>query len=87
MAKANSAARQARSSLRKNIHNHSIKSRIRSGLRQLDEMLKTEPQKAKDHGKEVVSWLDRAAKTCVLHTNTARRHKAKVMAKLRAISK
>jgi small subunit ribosomal protein S20 len=87
MPKAKSAIKQARASLRKRAHNQSIKHRISSGIRQFQQMLKENPQGAREHAKSVVSWLDRAAKTRVLHVNTARRHKASVMAKLQAIAK
>ncbi len=82
-----SAAKQARSGERKRIRNQSAKSRIRSGLIRFADLLKTNPQQARDHGRQVVSWLDRAAKSQVLHVNAARRYKTRVMAHLQKLNK
>ncbi len=87
MSKANSAAKQARSSQRKRLRNQSVKQQIRSGLRHFNELLKTDPAKVREQGRRVVSWLDRAAKTRVLHANAARRHKARIMARMPAAAK
>ena len=83
--KVKSAAKQARSSQRKNIRNQFIQNRIRSGLRRFSELAKSDPKNAVQQGRQVVSWLDRAAKSGVLHVNASRRHKAKVMAQLQTI--
>lgn len=87
MPKAKSAAKQARASQRKRLRNHSAKSRIRTGLRDLNELLTKDPKSARTQGYQVVSLLDRAAKSQILHVNTARRYKARVMAQLKALAK
>lgn len=79
MPKARSAQKQARASERKRIHNQSVKSRIRSGLRSFFQLAKENPTNVREQGRHVVSLLDRAAKTRVLHVNTARRYKTRVM--------
>ena len=82
-----SAAKQARASKRKYTRNQSIKSRIRSGLTRFQTLAKEDPQTAREQAKQVVSWLDRAAKSNVMHRNTARRFKARVMSQLQALAK
>ena len=84
--KKSSAARQARSSERKRLHNQSVKNRIRSGLRHFSEIVQKNPQEAKKHGCQVISWIDRAAKTRVFHQNAARRYKARLMAQLQKLT-
>jgi small subunit ribosomal protein S20 len=85
MPKAKSAIKQARSSQRKRLRNQSIENRIRSGLRQFHQLLKSDPQNARTQGRQVVSWLDRASKSKVIHPNNARRHKTRIMAQMKAI--
>ncbi|MDD2707916.1 MAG: 30S ribosomal protein S20 [Verrucomicrobiae bacterium] len=95
MAKANSAAkkktsaaaRQARASLRKRLHNQTVRNRIRSGLRGLDEVIKGDAQKAVERIREIISWIDRAAKTGVLHSNAASRYKSRLMLRMKMIKK
>lgn len=87
MPKAKSAAKQARSSERKRLRNQSVKNKIRSGLRRFSQLLKSDPKNAKDQGRQIISLLDRASKNKVLHFNTARRYKARVMAQMWAASK
>jgi len=82
-----SAAKQARVSQRKRLHNQSAKNRIRSGLRRFHDLFQADPQRARDQARQVISWLDRAAKSRVLHPNAARRHKARVMAYLQKLIK
>jgi len=87
MPKAKSAAKQARSGQRKHLRNQAIQNRIRSGIQRFRMLLSHDPAGARQHGSQVVSWLDRAAKSQVLHPNTARRHKARIMKQLFAIVK
>ncbi len=82
MPKANSAAKQARASQRKRQRNQAVKSRIRSGLKRFEQLLKGDVAAAKLQARQVVSWLDRAAKSRVLHVNAARRYKSRIMARL-----
>jgi small subunit ribosomal protein S20 len=74
-----SAAKQARSSLRKKERNHSVQSRIRTGLTRFSELASKKDDSAAAAGRQVVSWLDRAAKTGVIHQNKANRVKARIM--------
>jgi len=87
MPKAKSAEKQARASERRRLHNRSIKGKIRTGMRHFLQLLKIDPAKAREQGQKVVSMLDRAAKTRVLHVNTARRHKTKMMARMQSLAK
>ncbi len=87
MPKAKSAEKQARSSQRKRLQNHSVKSTIRNGLSRLAVLLTSDPKAARTHGYHIVSLLDRAAKTRVLHVNATRRYKARVMSRLNALPK
>ncbi len=87
MPKVSSAAKQARASERKRLRNQSAKSNIRSGLRQFYQLLKSNPPAAKEHGCKVISLLDRASKSKILHFNTTRRYKSRIMTQLQAVSK
>ena len=87
MPKAKSAEKQARASQRKRIHNQATKSKLRSAMGRFFEFKKTDAKIAAEKAREVVSLLDRAAKTRVLHVNTARRHKSRVMARLQTLAK
>lgn len=83
--KASSAARRVRSDARKRAHNQSAKARIRSGLRALLREAKGGKADAKllaSRGREVVSCVDRAVKSGVIHRNAGNRLKARVMALL-----
>lgn len=82
MPKANSAAKQARASESKRQRNQSVKSRIRNGLKRLDLLLKDDAPTARLHARQVVSLLDRAAKTHVMHVNASRRYKSRIMARI-----
>lgn len=84
--KANSAARQARSSQRKHLQNIAVRSRVRTGMRRFRELLAKDPAQARVCGRQVISWLDRAAKSNAIHRNNARRHKTAVMAKIKTLS-
>ena len=85
--KASSAARQARSSQRKHIQNIAVRSRVRTGMRRFRELLAKDPVQAKICGRQVISWLDRAAKSNAIHRNNARRHKTTVLARINALAR
>ncbi len=87
MPKGNSAAKQARASERKRIRNQTVRNRIRTGLRKFRELAKTDPAQAKSQGRQVVSWLDRAAKSKIMHRNAARRNKTAVLARINALAR
>lgn len=87
MPKAKSAEKQARASERKRIHNHAVKNKLRSALGRFFEIPKADVKIAAVKAREVVSLLDRAAKTRVLHVNAARRQKSRVMSRLQTLAK
>ena len=78
--KVTSAARRTRSDARKRTRNQAAKARVRTGLRTLPPMVKADPKRAAQYGREVVSWVDRAVKAGVIHRNAGNRLKARVMA-------
>ncbi len=80
-----SAEKQARAGERRRLHNRQVKKRIRSGLTQFTNLLSSNPSGAKEQGRKVISWLDRAAKSRVFHPNTSRRYKSRVMSQLQTI--
>lgn len=82
MPKANSAAKRARASERKRQRNQSVKSRIRNALKRLDLLLKEDVSSARSYARQVISLLDRAAKTRVMHVNASRRYKSRIMARV-----
>ena len=81
-----SAERRARSSARKHLHNQTIKSRVKSLERKyvstLDQGKKGEATQAL---RDVVSALDKAAKTGVLHPGTVNRKKSRLSVRLTAL--
>jgi small subunit ribosomal protein S20 len=80
-----SAAKQARSSERKRIRNHAIHNKIKTGLNRFTELQKSDPKAAKTQGQEVISLLDRAAKTGVFHVNRTRRYKSRLVGQIKAL--
>lgn len=83
--KVTSAARRTRSDARKRARNQASKARIRSSLRALLKLAKggkADPKQLATQGRDVISWVDRAAKTGVIHRNAGNRLKARVMALL-----
>ncbi len=78
--KVSSAARRARSDARKRARNQAAKARVRTGLRTLLQLAKADPKRVPQYGREVISWVDRAVKTGVIHRNGGNRLKARVMA-------
>jgi small subunit ribosomal protein S20 len=82
-----SAAKQARSSERKRVRNHSIHNKIKTGLNRFSELLKSDPKAAKTQGQQIISWLDRAAKTGVFHVNRSRRYKSRLVGQINALAK
>ncbi len=87
MPKAKSAEKQARASERKRLRNQAVKTKIRSGLKAFLQLSKTDAAKAREQGRHVISWMDRAVKNRVIHFNVARRHKSRLMTKLNALAK
>ena len=87
MPKAKSAEKQARASERRRIRNQAVKNQIRSGLKLFVKLAKSDAAKAREQGRTVISWMDRAVKNRVIHFNVARRHKSRLMTKINALAK
>ena len=88
MAKTKSAAKQARASLRRQAHNKAIKSRLHTLERRfLDAIKANKADEAAAALRAMSSALDKAAKTQVVHRNTANRKKSRLAKKLKAPAK
>lgn len=81
-----SAAKQARSSERKRIRNHSVHNKIKTGLNRFAELQKSDPKAAKAQGQSIISMIDRAAKTGVFHVNRSRRYKSRINSQIKALA-
>lgn len=87
MANTRSAAKQARASLRRKAHNHSIKSRLHTLEKKfLAAVTAKKNDEAATAYRAVVSALDKAAKTLVIHRNVASRKKARLSARLKSLA-
>ena len=87
MANTRSAAKQARASLRRQAHNKSIKSRLHSLEKKFLEAVSA--KKAPDATalyRVLISALDKAAKTRVIHRNNASRKKSRLSARLKVVA-
>ncbi len=88
MANIKSALKRAKQNTARTLHNKSIKTRIKSQLKQVRHLIEEkEVEEAKAQFHKLQAYLDKAAKTNVIHENAARRHKAhlsRVLAKLEA---
>jgi small subunit ribosomal protein S20 len=82
-----SAARRVRSSARRATRNRSVKSRLKTLEKQFRHVL---AEKQKDAAtaalRTVISALDKAAKTGVIHRGTADRKKSRLASKLAALA-
>ncbi len=87
MAKTRSAAKQARGSVRRHVHNKAILSRLHTLERKL---LDLAGAKKNDEAIAVLSQLfsalDKAAKTQVIHPNNASRKKSRLTARLKKLA-
>ena len=84
MANTRSAAKQARSSLRKQANNKSIKSRLHTLERKfLTAVADKKAEEASALYRELSSALDKAGKTKVIHRNNASRKKSRLAARLK----
>lgn len=82
-----SAERRARSNIRRNQHNRSVKSRLKS-LEKRYQTVVASGKKDEAVGllREVTSALDKAAKVGVIHCSTAHRKKSRLNLRLAKIS-
>lgn len=81
-----SAERRMRSSARKQEHNHSIKSRLKTLERQFLETMKAgKREEATSALRAAASGYDKAAKSGVIHAGTANRKKSRLSSRLAAL--
>jgi small subunit ribosomal protein S20 len=86
MANTRSAAKQARSSLRKQANNKSIKSRLHTLEKKfLAAVADKKTEDANALYRLLSSALDKAAKTQVIHRNNASRKKSRLSARLKVV--
>ena len=87
MPRTKSAAKQARSSLRKQSHNKSIKSRLHTLESKLLSLVDGKKSaEAIEAYRAFSSALDKAAKVQVIHRNTASRKKSRLAARLKTVA-
>jgi len=87
MPRTKSAAKQARSSLRKQSHNKSIKSRLHTLESKLLSLVDAKKSgEAAEAYRAFSSALDKAAKVQVIHRNTASRKKSRLAARLKTVA-
>ena len=84
MAKTRSAAKQARSSVRRRAHNRAVKSELHTlELKFLSAVAAKNAAEAATVYRALSSALDKAAKTQVVHKNNASRKKSRLAARLK----
>jgi small subunit ribosomal protein S20 len=74
MANTRSAAKRSRQTLRRSLHNRSVKSH----LRRLQKQIRSAPERSADEIRAAISAIDKAAKSGVIHRNVANRRKARL---------
>jgi len=74
MAKTKSAAKRARQTVRRAVHNQSVKTH----LRRLQKQIRSAPERGADQIRAVISAIDKAAKRGIIHRNAANRRKARL---------
>lgn len=82
-----SAAKAMRQAIRRKIHNLQVKDKFKSAVKEVKKMIVAgKKSDAVEAMKAAMSYLDKAAKTHVIHKNTASRKKsrlAKAIAKIK----
>jgi small subunit ribosomal protein S20 len=87
MARTRSAAKQARSSVRKQAHNKAIKSKIHSLEKKLLSLIDAkQATEAAAAYRDFAAALDKAAKVQVIHRNLASRKKSRLAARLKKLA-
>jgi small subunit ribosomal protein S20 len=87
MARTRSAAKQARSSVRKQAHNKAIKSKIHSLEKKLLSLIDAkQATEAAAAYRDLAAALDKAAKVQVIHRNLASRKKSRLAARLKKLA-
>jgi len=74
MANTRSAAKRSRQTLRRAVHNRSVKTH----LRKLQKQIRSSSQRSADQIRAAISAIDKAAKSGVIHRNAANRRKARL---------
>jgi small subunit ribosomal protein S20 len=74
MANTKSAAKRTRQTLRRSVHNRSVKTH----LRRLQKQIRSAPERTADQIRAAISAIDKAAKRGVIHRNAANRRKARL---------
>ena len=74
MANTKSAGKRARQTLRRAVHNRSVKTH----LRRLQKQIRSAPERGVDQIRAAISAIDKAAKRGVIHRNAANRRKARL---------
>lgn len=80
MANTKSAEKRARTSLKRNLRNRMVKSRVRTFIRSFTEEQTVETLRA------AISEIDRAVVKGVMHRNTASRKKSRLTRRLNALT-
>ena len=82
-----SALKRARQTETRTERNRGARSRMRTALRHLREALASgNPERATNQFRSTVSVLDKAVAKGVVHKNTASRYKARLSARLKAVT-
>ena len=74
MANTKSAGKRARQTLRRAVHNRSVKTHLRG----LQKQIRSAPERSTDQIRAAISAIDKAAKRGVIHRNVANRRKARL---------
>jgi small subunit ribosomal protein S20 len=74
MANTKSAGKRARQTLRRAVHNRSVKTHLRS----LQKQIRSAPERSADQIRAAISAIDKAAKRGIIHRNVANRRKARL---------
>jgi small subunit ribosomal protein S20 len=74
MANTKSAGKRARQTLRRAVHNRSVKAH----LRRLQKQIRSAPERSTDQIRAAISAIDKAAKRGIIHRNVANRRKARL---------
>jgi small subunit ribosomal protein S20 len=74
MANTKSAGKRARQTLRRAVHNRSVKTHLRG----LQKQIRSAPERSTDQIRAAISAIDKAAKRGIIHRNVANRRKARL---------
>jgi small subunit ribosomal protein S20 len=81
------ARKRARQAERRRLHNASRRSQLRTRLKQVDKAIETGDKSAAQTAyAAAVPVIDKMAKTALIHRNKAARHKARLNARIQAMS-